>query len=798
MRVSLNWLREFVDIDIDVDDLTHKLTMLGLEIESVEKPGAEIQDVVIGKVLSVDPHPDADKLVVCKTDVGGSEPLQIVCGATNMKAGDLVPTAVVGATLPEGFKIARRKMRGIESQGMMCSARELGLGDDHLGLLILDPDLPVGENAVPLLGLDDVVFDIEVTPNRADWASMIGVARELAALLETPLRIPEIPLTESGKPAAELSSVTIEDPDLCPRYIGRVLTGVKVGPSPLWMCRRLISGGLRPINNIVDITNYVLLETGHPLHAFDYDLLAENRIVVRRARDGETMLTIDEQDHVLTSDMLIIADAKEPIAVAGVMGGHDSEVGERTVNVFLESAYFDPVSVRRTARALGMQTEASLRFQRGADPEMAEYAVDRAAALMQELAGATVHPGKLDEYPAPLEPIELTLRYDRTNLLLGASVAPKDQRKFLANLGFQMVGEDRASCSVRVPLRRNDVRQEADLIEEVARLYGYDNIPSNLPRVAVTDNVFAPHDKKLRGLREFLVGLGLTEMMGMTFSAPSQVERAGLDGAYLDMVTLENPLSEQHATMRSSLIPGLLAAVSTNLRHGSPNIKAFELGPVYRPNPAAELPDQHTRIGVIYTGHEGRKHWSKPEQPLDLYDLKGLVEAVLDWLSVAIDFVAIDFRTMAPGQCGQVVVREKPVGVLGQVSEQILAGYDIEQPVYLAEIDLDPLLESDGQPTGFHSIAIFPPSLRDMAVLVDETVPAGNVCAAAQKAGGKLLSRVDIFDVYTGKQVPAGKKSIALSLVLQSTDRTLTDKDTQKTWDKILKTLEDNFQAELR
>ncbi len=798
MRVSLNWLKKFVDIDVDVDDLTHKLTMLGLEIETVERPGAEIQDVVIGKVLSIDPHPDADKLVVCKTNTGGPEPLQIVCGATNMKEGDLVPTAVVGATLPGGFKIGRRKMRGIQSQGMMCSAQELGLGEDHSGLLILDPDLPVGENAVPLLGLDDAVFDIEVTPNRADWASMIGVARELAALLETSLRIPEIVLTEDDKPAAELSSVTIKDPDLCPRYIGRVLTGIKIGPSPLWMCQRLIAGGLRPINNVVDITNYVLLETGHPLHAFDYDLLAENRIVVRRAVDGETIRTIDEEDRALKPDMLIIADAKEPVAVAGVMGGHQSEVGEGTVNVFLESAYFNPVSIRQTARTLGMQTEASLRFQRGADPEMAEYAVDRAAGLMQELAGATVHPGKLDEYPAPLEPIGLTLRYDRANLLLGASVPPQDQRKYLENLGFTVLSEDGASCSVRVPLRRNDVSQEADLIEEVARLYGYENLPSNLPRVAATDDVFAPHDKKLRGLRELLVGLGLTEMMAMTFSSPSQVEQAGLDAAYLDMVTLENPISEKHATMRSSLIPGLLAAVSRNIRHGSPNVKAFELGPVYRPNPSAELPDQLTRLGVAFTGHESLQHWSRPGQPIDFYDLKGLVEAIFHWLSLDCTFAATRFGPMTPGHCGHVAVKEKPVGTLGQVSERILAGYDIEQPVYLAEIELDPLLDADVQQAGFQQIANFPPSLRDMAVLVDDNVPAGDLCAAAHRAGGKLLSRVDIFDVYTGKQVPAGKKSIALNLVFQSPKQTLTDKVTQKTWNKILKILQDTFQAELR
>ena len=390
MRISLNWLKELVDIDLGVDDLAHQLTMLGLEIESVERPGEGLSGVLVGQIQSIEPHPDADKLVVCKTDVGGEEPLQIVCGAKNMSVGDKVPTAIVGATLAGGFAIKGRKMRGVESQGMMCSADELGMGEDHSGLFIMDPETPVGVDALPLLGLDDVIFEIEVTPNRGDWAGMIGVARELAALRDGVIRPPEAALNETSEEAASLSSVTIEDPDLCPRYLGRVITGVKIGPSPAWLCQRLFAAGQRPINNIVDITNLVLLETGHPLHAFDYQKLAENRIVVRRARKGEPLKTLDDQDRALVEDMLVIADAKKPVALAGVMGGADSEVGEGTQDIFLESAYFNPVSIRRTARALGMNTEASQRFQRGADPEMAVYALDRAAALIQDIAGGSV------------------------------------------------------------------------------------------------------------------------------------------------------------------------------------------------------------------------------------------------------------------------------------------------------------------------------------------------------------------------------------------------------------------------
>ncbi|HEO70389.1 MAG TPA: phenylalanine--tRNA ligase subunit beta, partial [Candidatus Hydrogenedentes bacterium] len=376
MRISLNWLKEYIELGVSPEELAETMTMLGLEIEAIDRPWKDITEVYIGEIKSIEPHPDADKLIVCQTDVGREAPLQIVCGAKNMKVGDRVPTAVVGATLPEGFRIDARKMRGVQSQGMMCSACELGLGQDHSGLLILDPDAPLGADFIKTFGLDDVILDVEITPNRGDWASMIGVARELAAAYGVPCKQPDVSLSEGAHQALSLSSVTIEAPDLCPRYIGRVLPSLTIGPSPLWMARRLIAAGQRPINNVVDITNYVLLETGHPLHAFDYGLLDENRVVVRRAHDGEKIVTIDGESHDLTTDMLVIADAKRPVAIAGIMGGQESEVGEGTHRVFLEGAYFDPVSVRRTARALNMQTEASAHFQRGADPEMCAYAVN--------------------------------------------------------------------------------------------------------------------------------------------------------------------------------------------------------------------------------------------------------------------------------------------------------------------------------------------------------------------------------------------------------------------------------------
>lgn len=556
MRISLNWLKDYVEINVDADTLARQMTMLGLEIEAIERPGSEISGIYVGKILSIEPHPDADKLVVCKTDVGLGEPLQIICGAKNMSVGDKVPTAIIGSKLAGGFEITRRKMRGVESFGMMCAADELGMGNDHSGLIIMDPDSIIGADAKPLLGLDDVIFEIEVLPNRGNWASMIGVARELAALYGKPLRVPELRLTEEGKAASDYSSVTNNAPDLCPRYAGRVLTGLKIGPSPDWLCKRLRAAGQRPINNVVDVTNYVLLETGHPLHAFDYDKLVENRIIVRRAHPGETMHTLDGQERALKEEILVIADAARAQAVAGVMGGADSEVGESTTRIFLESAYFNPISIRRTSRALGLMTESSQRFQRGADPEMALYAINRAAQLMHELAGAAVAPRVLDAYPNPIPRREVTLRYTRCDALLGAEIPADDERRYLTALGFEVVHHDAATCTVRVPTWRHDVTQEADLVEEVARFYGYERIPATVPTVRPIEHRFAPEDTLIRALRHQLVAGGLTEVYNWTFSSEEAVRKARLDDSKLDMVRLANPLSENQATMRSSLIPG--------------------------------------------------------------------------------------------------------------------------------------------------------------------------------------------------------------------------------------------------
>lgn len=799
MRISLNWLKEYVDIPVALEELVHRMTMLGLEVESVERPGSGVQDVVVGKILSISPHPNADKLVVCKTDVGRREPLQIICGASNMKEGDLVPTALVGSSLPGGIKVGQRKMRGIESFGMMCSARELGLGEDHAGLMILDPSLPIGEDIRPFLGLDDAIIEVEITPNRGDWASMIGIARELAAAFHVTCRIPDISFTETAEKASDLASIAIQSPDLCHRYVGRVLLNLKTGPSPTWLARRLLAGGLRPINNIVDITNYVLLETGHPLHAFDLDRLIQHRIIVRNAAPAERITTIDGQDRVLTSEMLVIADAEKPVAIAGVMGGTNSEVGETTRRILLESAYFDPKSVRRTSRALGLQTEASARFQRGADVEMAVYAANRASALMQQITGAQVATGLLDEYPRRSKPAEIRLRYARANAVLGADVTHKTQQDILTRLGFSVTDSSGSGCTVQSPPWRHDVSIEVDLIEEIARLHGYENIAASLPSVRQSEEVIASPEKRLHACRTFLVGQGLTEVITWTFAGSADISKTGLDQSYSDMVAIANPLSDQYACMRTTLIPNLLRVVSSNLKHGALDLSLFEIGPVYYPNCDNELPVQLWRLGIALTGRRGTRHWSTPQEPYDFYDLKGVVEAVCAHFGTVCGFDPIAAGPYQEGASAQLFCKDyKAIGNMGLVRPSILAGFGIKQPVYLGEIFLDELIRTPQPPHRLAPMPTFPPSLRDLAVVVDREVPAGALCEAAREAGGALLRQAEVFDLYQGNQVPPGKKSVALNLVFQSPERTLTDAEVQSMWDRILAKMKAAFAAELR
>ena len=797
MRISFNWLKEFIALDVTADELAARMTMLGLEIESITEPGKEINDVYVGHILDIQPHPDADKLVVCQTDVGQEEPLQIVCGAKNMKPGDKVPTAIVGAVLPGGFTIEKRKMRGLESAGMMCSARELNLGEDHAGLMILPEDAPLGQDIRKFLGLDDVVFEIEVTPNRGDWASMIGVARELAAYYNLELQLPAVTISESGKTASDYASITIEDADLCPRYAARILRNVTICQSPPWMCARLIAAGQRPINNIVDITNYILLETGHPLHAFDYEKLAENRIVVRRAHKDESMTTLDGETRKLTDNMLVIADAKEPQAVAGIMGGADSEVDENTNHILLESAYFNPRSVRATARTLGLVSEAAQHFQRGADPEIVLYAINRAATLMEEFANAETAPGILDAYPEKQPRKPVTLRYARSNQLLGVQVPADQQQQILAGLGFDIERSDSATCDVLTPTWRHDVNHETDLIEEVARHFGYDNIPTTMPPVRQSDQIFAPAEKHVQAVRRFLAAQGLTEAVNWSFGSIEHETKSAMT-VYTDaMVMLQNPLSEHYSGMRTSLLPALYATAAYNHKRGARGTALFEIGPVYHAKDDEMLPEEPLHLGIILSGIISG-NWSQPDRTADFYDIKGFLEALFRFLGRDVALDETNCPAFQEGQRAAIKLGKRVTGYIGKMPLTVSKAYDLPDCVYALEIDLGVLTARPMPPSQFQDIPQFPASLRDLAVVVDTTLPAAALISTIKNAGGPLLKKTNVFDVYSGKPLPEGKKSIALSLAFQSPDRTLTDKDTQKAIDRIVRKLQQQHGAELR
>ena len=625
MNVTLNWLKAYIDFEFSATELADRLTMLGVEVESVKQLGAELDGVVVGSVSSIRPHPNADKLVLCQVDIGETEELQIVCGAPNVREGMLAPVATIGATLPAGFTIKRARLRGETSHGMLCSEKELGLSEDAAGLMELPTDTPLGISLSEALGLDDIVFELEITPNRPDCLSMIGVAREIRAETGNTLKLPQVDFNENETDIRETTSVTIEAPDLCPRYAARVIRGVKVGQSPAWLKHRLEAVGIGVINNIVDITNFVLMEYGQPLHAFDYHKLTENRIVVRRATAGENITTLDEVARELTPDMLVIADAEKPVALAGIMGGYDSEIIETTADVLLESAYFNPSGIRATAKALGISTEASYRFERGADPGAVLAALDRAAQLIAELAGGSICKGIVDVYPGEQPLRQIQLRPERVNFILGTALDTSEMVQILSDLGFDVKANGTGDYHVTVPTFRSDLTREIDLIEEVARVYGYDNIPTTLPKGDIPVPAPNPSTEVRKRIKHFLFAAGMMEAINYSFCDPNCFDKIRFtdDDPCRDALKLRNPLSPEMSVLRTTLIPSLLENAQHNRNHQIDTIALFEIGSVFTRNGAQKEPE---RVTGILAGQIGDGVYSNPYREPDFYDIKGLVE----------------------------------------------------------------------------------------------------------------------------------------------------------------------------
>ena len=797
MNVTLNWLKTYIDFEFSAGELADRLTMLGIEVEAVKQLGTGLEGVVVGKVNTVGPHPNADKLVLCQVDVGEAEELQIVCGAPNAREGMLAPVATIGATLPIGLTIKSAKLRGEVSQGMLCSEKELGLSEDAAGLMELHTDISPGTSLVAALGLDDVMFELEITPNRPDCLSLIGVAREVRAETGNPLKLPPIDLKESETDIQDLTSVTIDVPDLCPRYAARVIQGVKVGESPAWLQQRLEAVGVGVINNIVDVTNFVLMEYGQPLHAFDYHKLAENRIVVRRAAEGERLTTLDEVDRELTSDMLVIADAEKPVALAGIMGGYDSEITETTCDVLLESAYFNPSSIRATAKTLGMSTEASYRFERGADPGAVLAALDRAAKLIAELAGGTVCKAVIDVYPGQQPLTEIKLRPDRVNFVLGTELEGVEIAQILSRLGFGVEASG-DGYRVTVPTFRSDITREIDLIEEIARVYGYDNIPTTLPKGDIPIPAPNPKVEVRRRIKRFLLAAGMMEAVNYSFCDPNCFEKIRLpsDSPLRRTLQLRNPLSPEMSVLRTTLIPGLLENTQHNRNHQINTIALFETGSVFVQHGNQKEPE---RIAGVLAGQLGDGVYGNLYREPDFFDIKGLVEGVLEVCGITeYTLQKTDTPTFHPGRNAAVLLEEAQVGTFGEAHPEVLENYDLPYKAYLFEFDLEALVRATVFAKRFEPISIYPKVERDLAIVVDKGVLSEMPVELIYTAGGEWVESVRLFDVYEGEQVPEGKKSLAYAIVYHSAAETLTDKAVNALHERVVEHLHQKLGAELR
>ena len=761
MKVLLSWLREFApDIDGDPEHLSEVLSDLGLAVEELSHVGQGLDGIVVAEVLATRPHPDADRIHLVDVDAGDGEALQVCCGAFNMAVGDLVPLATVGTTMPGGMEIARRKMRGQWSNGMLCSGAEIGMGDDHEGILILEKGLSLGVPLTEALGIQpDVLFDLEVNPNRPDAMSVMGVARDLAARLGVPFAVTAPQVDETGQPASERAAVSIAAPDFCRRFGVRVLDNVPSGPSPRWMANRLLAVGQRPINAVVDLSNYVMFELGQPNHTYDLDLVPGGELGVRMAHRGEQLVTLDGTTRTLTTyDGVIVNRDDEAIGLAGVMGGASTEISAETRSVLLEAAWWDPMTIARTARRLGLRSEASARFERGADPEIIPMALDRFVELAAAL-GATTSPGMIDAIGNRPEPITVRVRPQRVNSILGTELGTDEMTDLLAPIGFACeTSGDGQEFEVSIPSWRLDSATEIDVIEEVGRLHGYSKIARTVP-VTEQAGALTSQQQDRRRIRALLTGMGISEAMPLPFLAPGDLARAGLGD---DGITVTNPLVAEESIMRTSLRPGLLKAVAYNAARRTTGVSLFEIGRI-NPGGGDELPDEHEHLAVILAGQEATAAtalWRRLARHMAVAQ-PGVVNGPVDGLH--------------PSRSGQVLADGQPVGALGEIDPQVLDAYEIDERVAWLEVDLGALLGADRGLTPYRAPSRYPSSDIDLAFTVPDEVSADEVAATIAQAGGELLASVALFDVFRSEQLGEDRRSLAYALRFESGDRTLND-----------------------
>ena len=794
MKIPMKWLREYVEVNMPAQEYARRMIMTGTAVEGVEKTGEQFDKVVVGRVLKCEAHPNSDHLHVCSVDVGAQEPLQIVCGAPNVAAGQLVPVALEGARLPGG-KIKRGKLRGVESCGMICSGPELDVPEGlypHVGdagILVFLEDYAPGTDVKEVFGLGDDVVDYEILANRPDCLSVWGIARESAAVLGEHCLMPEIEVVEDGKGVfGDYATVRIEDTQNCPRYCARVITDVKIGPSPRWMREFLYGAGVRPINNIVDITNFVMLETGQPMHAFDLSKVRERTIVVRRARQGEELVTLDGKKHALDQSMLVIADRENATGLAGIMGGEESEITQDTASVLFESAAFDRANNRVTARKLGMRTEASGRFEKGVCADGCMEALERACMLVNMLGCGKVVPGAYDNYPHPMPERVVEARVSGICRLNGVDVPGQTMEDILNSLNIDTVlAGDVLTCEI--PAWRQDIETQADIAEEVLRMVGYDNIPSTLMRGQTMVGFRSERQKLIGRVKRELVGMGLYEILNYSFISPRWLEHMGIPTADWRNrpVALRNPLGEDTSVMRTTLVPSMLNTLSANLSRGIARANLFELSTVFETAQPGQLPVEHLRLCVGMYGEE-----------VDFYALKRVGVCLAGAFGLACKAEAEGDAYYHPGRKAVLCAEGRHFAQLGEIHPDVAARFGIDKRVYVLELDVEALGEMEKPISGVRELPKFPAVARDIAVVVKESVRVGDMLETIEKTGGKILEDAKLFDVYRGAKLPEDAKSVAFSLTLRASDRTLTDQEIQAAMDKILRALQREFGAEIR
>ncbi len=798
MRVSFRWLSDYVDIDLPPKELAHRLTMAGLGVDRIESTGGDWEGISVGLVVKVEPHPNADRLKLATVDLGG-EQITVVCGAPNVAAGQKIAFGRVGAHITnpqtrEAVTLTPATIRGVESAGMVLSERELGISDEHVGILELDADAPVGMPLQQYMG--DTIFDIAVTPNRGDCLSMVGIAREVAALTGKTVRYPNGSYDEAGGPIGERVSVEIADDDLCSRYVATLVEDVRLGQSPPWMQERLIAAGMRPISNIVDITNYVMLELGQPLHAFDFSLLRGGKIIVRRARADEKLRTLDGVDHELSPDMLVIADAQGAVALAGVMGGANSEVGDDTRTVLLESANFNAASIRHTSVRLKARSEASSRFEKGLSPELSIVAARRATKLMVELAGGRAASGVVDAYPRKAGPVAIRVPRKRLQMILGLDLSPDKVCGVLEGLQFGCRAGD-GDYVVDVPYWRMDARIADDVAEEVARMVGYDELPMTNLRGEVPSFIPQPLRELRERARDLAAASGMQEVINYSLTTLDSLQQVVPPELLAEQPPLRvvNSLSSQHEYLRTTLRASLLQSLAGNLRYDKGEMALFEAARVYLPRgPELPLEEEHLTAAI---GGRREDRWGHPAaESVDFYDAKGYLEALLGGLGIEAEFVETDVFGMSRGRSGEVRVQGERVAIIGQVEPRVAAGFDVEGEAYVFEVVLDRLLPSVAGPRRYEAVPRFPPVVQDIALIVSEDVPAQRIASIIRKA--PMVREVRLFDYYTGEQVGAGKKSLAFSITYQSSEHTLTDEEVARAQRGIVERLKHEVGASLR